>query len=350
MRQYYVWLTTILISLFTFAQSWWVIDIQLLDTPMYEQIHLPDMIKGITTCKEDVTLSNQLKSWLDRAIVSMAPHRQLALTKAVYHRAHFYANEYSKNNHDCNKLMSVLQLMDYSRDVHIKIMEQYDMLIDFTDININKIHGYDIKKNIVADALKKFTISNIHNININYSQEQFVPTKWNEAKFMKDMKTLINNTIYKVYDRMYNEGMIQDADISQLNNTTIVQYTPGCSDFHGLYRIKQTFDQNGKKVNQQVQEMKVLLNVCYNYHIIQDIQQVFEKIVIHELGHHMYYRKDIDPLRYNKICRIDVNKRNNACTNTDFVSDYARTNALEDYAEQFMYSYLDIAPTTTPKE
>lgn len=165
---------------------------------------------------------------------------------------------------------------------------------------------------------------------------------------MQDMKTLIDKTIYKVYDRMYHEGMLQDTDITQLKNTTIVQYTPGCSDFHGLYRIKQTFDQHGKKVKQQVQEMKVLLNVCYNYHIIQDIQQVFEKIVVHELGHHMYYRKDRDTTRYNSICRSDINKRNNNCKNTDFVSDYARTNALEDYAEQFMYSYLDIAPTTTP--
>lgn len=227
-------------------------------------------------------------------------------------------------------------------------MEQYDMLIDFTDINITKIHGYDIKKNIVADALSALTTANTHNIAINYNQQQLMPTDWNEKQFMQDMKNLIDKTIYKVYDRMYNEWLLKDTDISQLKNTIIVQYTPGCSDFHGLYRIKQTFDQNGKKVNQQVQEMKVLLNVCYNYHIIQDIQQVFEKIVVHELGHHMYYRKDENPSMFNNICRTDVNKRNNACTNTDFVSDYARTNALEDYAEQFMYSYLNIANTSTP--
>lgn len=66
--------------------------------------------------------------------------------------------------------------MDYSRDVHIKIMEQYDMLIDFTDINITKIHGYDIKKNIVADALSALTTANTHNIAINYNQQQLMPT------------------------------------------------------------------------------------------------------------------------------------------------------------------------------
>lgn len=143
---------------------------------MYEQINLPDMIKEITSCQEDINLTYELKESLNRTIKSMTPHKKLSITKAVYHHAYAYASEYNKNNRDCNKLIAVLQLMDYSRDLHIAIMEQYDLLIDFTDINIATIHGYDIKKNIITDALSALNIPNTHNIDINYSQEHIQPT------------------------------------------------------------------------------------------------------------------------------------------------------------------------------
>lgn len=58
-------------------------------------------------------------------------------------------------------------------------------------------------------------------------------------------------------------------------------------------------------------------------------------IVIHELGHHVWWYKDSDPELFTKLCRLNDGVRNDRCVDRDFVSDYAKLAPEEDYAEHF---------------
>lgn len=70
--------------------------------------------------------------------------------------------------------------------------------------------------------------------------------------------------------------------------------------------------------------------------------EIFSKIVTHELAHHFYYYHDDAVEDFETICWSDFSERNERCTAQDFVSDYAQTASVEDYAEHFMYRYLDL--------
>lgn len=70
--------------------------------------------------------------------------------------------------------------------------------------------------------------------------------------------------------------------------------------------------------------------------------EIFSKIVVHELAHHFYYYHDDAVEEFEEICRTDFSERNGRCMAQDFVSDYAQTASVEDYAEHFMYRYLDL--------
>ena len=56
-------------------------------------------------------------------------------------------------------------------------------------------------------------------------------------------------------------------------------------------------------------------------------------------------------VRIVKISKIFVGpemlRKRSSCTNDDFVSDYATSQAVEDYAEHFMHRFLDAIPRHT---
>jgi hypothetical protein len=66
------------------------------------------------------------------------------------------------------------------------------------------------------------------------------------------------------------------------------------------------------------------------------------------MGHHFYFYHDDAVEQFETICWNDKTTRNHRCSDGDFVSDYARTLAEEDYAEHFMYWFLERPVPLTP--
>lgn len=63
-------------------------------------------------------------------------------------------------------------------------------------------------------------------------------------------------------------------------------------------------------------------------------KNMIEQLIFHELGHIRYF-KDTNKDTFENICWQDKDKTN--CDFIDFVSQYASSNALEDYAETFSF-------------
>ena len=78
------------------------------------------------------------------------------------------------------------------------------------------------------------------------------------------------------------------------------------------------------------------------------VEKHIQQILSHELGHYIYFFKDINPSEFFNICWENAEI---TCLLQEFVSDYATRSQEEDYAESFAYWLLyheDNEYDTTP--
>ena len=60
-------------------------------------------------------------------------------------------------------------------------------------------------------------------------------------------------------------------------------------------------------------------------------------VMIHEFGHYLAYQSPEKIKRFNNLCWKGKQK---TCSSEAFISNYAKTNADEDFAESFTYRYF----------
>ena len=82
--------------------------------------------------------------------------------------------------------------------------------------------------------------------------------------------------------------------------------------------------------------MTLTINLCRSYFVLKDLAEKFERMIVHEIAHHLYYTRDKDIIDFENFCWLDEGTRSVACGDEEFVSSYAQTNAAEDYAEHFV--------------
>ena len=76
--------------------------------------------------------------------------------------------------------------------------------------------------------------------------------------------------------------------------------------------------------------------LCDSYQYIDQLNTQVKKLLLHELGHYIYYFKDKSTNAFESLCRSSDGKTTkNVCTSDEFVSAYAQTSTEEDYAETF---------------
>ncbi len=83
----------------------------------------------------------------------------------------------------------------------------------------------------------------------------------------------------------------------------------------------------------------LVVNLCNAPFYMNNFQAYMNHILVHELGHYVYYFKDTTHTVFDALCRKN---KTNVCNGSAFVSDYAMTMMEEDYAESFAYRYLVI--------
>jgi hypothetical protein len=155
----------------------------------------------------------------------------------------------------------------------------------------------------------------------------------------------METTIYKVLYDLQQADLFDANDISVLEDKIIFEYVEACGMVNGKYEIKETLTSKGEHISFATEALHLRVNLCPNFFVIRDLPTIYEKIVTHEFGHHFYYYHDYPSYEaFEDICRTSIEQQKDMCNEDDFVSDYAQTLSVEDYAEHFMYWFLDLLP------
>jgi hypothetical protein len=322
-------------------------------TAMYEQVLIPDLVKDAKKVCATQEYSEWEKKFAAMKIKFQRNYKKLADYKKLEHTRKQF-EQHQKNTGSlktCSELVASAMFMDYVRDLHIALLESSNIIKDFEAIDIKELYGAKVKLWLIQEAAKKLEKYDwiFGGLSFSITNPQLIAKEQGEKKeLINALTTLMKRTILKSLSDLKEKWLLQDADIEQFRNKMNLEYVYSCSNFHGSYRMKEVYTSTRVLVSQHVEQMKILVNVCYNYHILGDIAWLFEKIVIHELGHHMYYQKDKGNSAFTTICWTDVKTKKSECKKEAFVSAYAMSSALEDYAEQFMYSYLWLWTTKNP--
>ena len=118
-----------------------------------------------------------------------------------------------------------------------------------------------------------------------------------------------------------------------LDNKIVLNYNKTCANTKWAFHMLQSSDWKQKVFKSII----LNVNLCDNKSFIQNYTNYIRQIFIHEISHYIYMFRDTWTANFDKIC-WDTAK---GCSSENFVSNYAGSNAAEDYAESFAYWYLD---------
>lgn len=130
---------------------------------------------------------------------------------------------------------------------------------------------------------------------------------------------------------MHQQGILSTEDIERISGKIILDYTASCKALNGSYQM--SYNQEHKYLN----HILLHINICDDEFYLNHFKEYIDQLLIHELGHYIYYFTDQDTKAFTHVC---WGNSTTSCTKEDFISEYSRTNQEEDYAEHFMYWYL----------
>lgn len=236
---------------------------------------------------------------------------------------------------------------DFLRDKHMSELDDTGIMKDFEGFS-DLIYGYQTKLEYL-DALiernQKYPGLLGTKLVFTYLNGDFKQDLSNgERELLDRIQALMEVMVAEALYSLLQEGVFTQADIDILKNKVTFQFVESCDVFHGKYEIKETLTSQGEHVKYDTEQLLLKINYCTNFFVLRDLEHIFQKIITHELAHHFYYYHDTDVDAFEDICRVDEDTKNGQCKSTDYVSEYAQTLAVEDYAEQFMHWFLGIIP------
>ena len=154
------------------------------------------------------------------------------------------------------------------------------------------------------------------------------------------LKSLTDQYIQDRLQGLLDDEILSQEDIARLQDKLIIEYVEHCASIHGAFHMLVWPD--GRR---EVSKIVLKINECYEEYYLHNLRNYVDQILVHELGHYMYYFKDNSTDSFDSICRSGTSSR---CALDEFVSRYAQTSKEEDYAESFAYWYLVVYPNSDP--
>lgn len=329
-------------------------------TDMYTNIYNYDIMNALDNACE----TSPVKKWqwfvkaasalLDKKYTTMNNATILSDTTRLYTLVSTLNEKkipaYDWNDY-CKLKYAMIGLLQYLRDKHIWVLESTWVIKDFDGVDFSTIHWYQVKIDTLKMHNKKYwsylsrvwtpLITAMHNPSFKNSLSQQQRSVLDETELL--MKNLLAKSLYD----LRSEWVIGQQDIAMIADKVEFEYVKECWLFNWRYEIKQTLDSNWNHIKYETTNLLLKVNLCPSYFVIRELPTLFTKIIVHELGHHVYYFKDTSSESFEAICWEWASQRNNTCSSWDFVSEYAQTAAVEDYAEHFMFWFLDIPISTT---
>lgn len=253
---------------------------------------------------------------------------------------------YSPKNY-CALKHIFYRTQDFLRDKHMAVLEDIGIMKDFEGFS-DLIYGYQTKLEYL-DALiernQKYPGLLGTKLVFTYLNGDFKQDLSNgERELLDRIQALMEVMVAEALYSLLQEWVFTQADIDILKNKVTFQFVESCDVFHGKYEIKETLTSQWEHVKYDTEQLLLKINYCTNFFVLRDLEHIFQKIITHELAHHFYYYHDTDVDAFHDICWVDEDTKNGQCKSSDYVSEYAQTLAVEDYAEQFMHRFLGIIP------
>jgi len=148
-----------------------------------------------------------------------------------------------------------------------------------------------------------------------------------------DYANLADEYIQKEIWKLLERNFLTQEDLKILDNKIVLNYNKTCANTKWAFHMLQSSDWKQKVFKSII----LNVNLCDNKSFIQNYTNYIRQIFIHEISHYIYMFRDTWTANFDKIC-WDTAK---GCSSENFVSNYAGSNAAEDYAESFAYWYLD---------
>ncbi len=250
--------------------------------------------------------------------------------------------------HYCALKYILYSMQSRLRDHHIQIMESTGIIKDFDWFELWwAIHWKEAKIELLdfyINELLPYKQQLWFELNFK-TWDEFYTNDSTWQKVWDKSQELMKLTLYKAMVELKNAWLFTDTDIQELNWKFLLNMHLSCNSFHGNYKVTETLDPYNNHIGYRTEEVPLDVNVCWNYFLLNELPYHFYKIVIHEMWHHFYYFHDrLGNSDFENICW-----QGSVCAQTDFVSIYAQSNPIEDYAEHFMHRFLRIIPYTSGK-
>jgi len=251
------------------------------------------------------------------------------------------------NMHYCALKYILYTAQSRARDIHLRVMTDTGIIKDFERFAPGwPIHGYDVKEELMKTYIAELEwYKKLLWVELEFQKwKQIAGIDYPSIDLMKLSDQLMQLTVYKALYMLRDRWLFVDTDIAQLQNKIKLDMQLSCGTFHGNYSLTENFI-NWVHESFEVQSIPLNVNVCGNYFLLQELPTHYLKIVIHELAHHYYYfHDDAVSNTFENICRDQFDNKRGRCTLEDFVTEYAQSEPAEDYAEHFMYRFLDLLP------
>lgn len=325
------------------------------DTDMYLSNFYPDLVKEVeSSCSsQDIDLAkilyNKAKPKVQSKYSGQQDFRKLQITRELHDK--YLAKNMSISSENqleyCVLKYILYNVLDDLRDQHLSLMEQYWLMKDFEWFATSgPISWFELKKQQLQSEvtdMRRYISLLWTTINFEDLNKNDIATT-GEYSVIKELSSeLLQLTVYKVLYNMKERNVIQQKDINELKNKIKLEYHLSCGSFHGNYRIKETLDHKWNHVSYSTVGLPLQINVCGNYFLLWTLAHHYEKIVTHELWHHVYYYNDQSSDSFIDMCRDESIF---ICDSQAFITPYASTHPYEDYAESFMYRFMDL-PTSS---
>lgn len=292
---------------------------------------------------------SSIKAQLERQYASLETHEQLSTSYDLYERLR---DAQPKINalpevYTCVLKYVLYDMMYRLRDYNVEIMERTGLIRDFEWFTTGgAIHGFETKKAMLqsyVDDLRQY--KELLWTEIRFAPRTTIETTWVWTDIASLSDQIMELSVYKSLYKLRERGVLRNQDIDILQWVISLNQELSCGNFHGNYSVTETFDGSGALTQLIVTRLPLSVNVCGNYFLLNDLADHYEKIITHELWHHYYYFYDRGTSKeFEDMCRVLSSKQNGTCADSDYVSAYAQSNAIEDYADHFMHRFLGEVP------
>ena len=231
----------------------------------------------------------------------------------------------------CNQKYLAYDMLDLTKTLFLKAMNKWNLL-NPTPI----LPGQSLRK-----KSDKFILDNFiqrkednNNLDIKYTLGNLWSTNANNmANIIKNISV---KATYDSISALNDMWIITDTDKQTIKGKLSLSFVWSCEKNSWYHKINQYYDDKDILQKTTLEDIGVNIWLCNSYQYIDQLEQQVKKLVIHEIGHYIYYFKDTSPKQFAMICRNkEGTTEKNTCNSDAFISTYAQTNSEEDYAETF---------------